>query len=233
MAAYYRDYLPVHGVIPVAELDQLPVTGWHQSTRPSELHIALLVIPGDPSTLFSTACMTGPQAATPQAGLPFPIIRVVPSMITQSVLGYNPQLFSKKVSFKFQHQARQVHQPAGSEREALTLQVNVPVAVEDLEEDSNTKNLSVQQQRAVWDHQTFFKYDQWVQQHVEKYQQYQYLFDEAMQQKNQPYTEVSADKFARQKAHDIATGQKGQAKVLSALGQVSQAMSQIYQESLL
>ncbi|KAL2812244.1 hypothetical protein BDW59DRAFT_167857 [Aspergillus cavernicola] len=188
--------------------------------------------------------MTRLQAATPQAGLPFLIIHVVPSVITQSVLGYNPQyqylarhlwpradrrhddqrwlihrllVFSKKISFKFQHQARQVHQLAGSEEEVLTLRVNIPVTVKDLEEDSNTKNLSIQQQRA----------------HMEKYQQYQYLFNKAMQQKNQPYAEVSADEFARQKAHDIATGQKGQAKVLSALGQVSQAMSQIYQESLL
>ncbi|KAL2811930.1 hypothetical protein BDW59DRAFT_167915 [Aspergillus cavernicola] len=171
MAAYYRDHPPVHGVIPVAELDQLPVTGWHWSTRPSKLHIMLLVIPGDPSTLFSTTCMTGPQAAMPQAGLPFLIICVVPSMITQSVLGYNLQcqylarhlrpradrrhddqgwlihgllVFSEKVLFKFQYQARQVCRPAGSEGEALTLRVDVPVAVEDLEKDSNTENLSIQ-----------------------------------------------------------------------------------------
>lgn len=40
-------------------------------------------------------------------------------------------------------------------------------------------------------------------------------------------------RVARQKAHDVPKGQEGQEKILVALSQVSQAMSQIYEESLL
>jgi hypothetical protein len=108
LEVYYRHYPLSTGVIPYAEVDQLPTSGWERGHHPNKLDITLPPIPSDLDSWLDTVQL---PSAAPVPTIPLPSAGVVDGQISRYLRDNAP---SRRTLRSFMHEQElteaQIHQ---------------------------------------------------------------------------------------------------------------------------